>query len=277
MSEEFKGYVASREHRFEISRDPISQQRYEATRQLPQDIQKLPFYRELILKGSLAKGKVLTEPLAETTDVDLGCVIDVQAVLDVSTDSITDMCREQGIDPSGFDIGPVTPQEAKVNLFASADLSPESIVQLRAARKVTEQFAKHALQRRLVNMGVAIPPRVEPFAHFIDMNGPFSIASTLAQYETTHTGDRSQHDWNLRVGSTWSLALPFGMAIGNGLAPYRNVFFNQLQALPPEVAEQKWQLVRKALIGNERPGVLPPAIEAEYPRTLQEAMRMYMT
>jgi hypothetical protein len=65
------------------------------------------------------------------------------------------------------------------------------------------------------------------------------------------------------------------MELGDGLAPYRKAFFEQLQKLDPEIAEQKWQVVREALVKNERQGNVPEAIATEYPRSLQEAISMY--
>lgn len=88
MAEEKIGYEPSPLHRFEVSSDPISQQRYELTKNIRSDLQDLPFFKELTLKGSLSKGKVLNALNADKSDIDLGCVVDADAVINQPEESL---------------------------------------------------------------------------------------------------------------------------------------------------------------------------------------------
>lgn len=269
MAEEKIGYEPSPLHRFEISSDPISQRRYELTKRVRIDLQELPFFRELTLKGSLSKGKVLNDLNAGKTDIDLGCVVDADAVINQSEESLANLTSVYGIDRSRVETGPLQASEGNSNIFGSSKLPPGILRKLRLTRQATQSFIEKRFAKYAQDQDIGTP-RAEPIVFFIAKEGPFSIYSTLSQYENV-----PRDDWKVMVPARRALALPFGMAMGNGLAPYRKAFFEQLQRLDPEIAEQKWQVVREAVVKNERQGNVPEAIVAEYPRNLQEAIRIY--
>jgi hypothetical protein len=264
MGEESIRYTPSPEHRFVISPDIISQQRFRLVQGIAHDLAIFESYRETTVKGSLTKGKVLTEDIAAKTDIDIGIIFDANAVLNQREQQLQELAQWQGLEVAKPDLSPIKPSENIHNLFASQNLNSHTLRRLRLARDLAKRFIGKQTETKSKELGIALP-KVDPKVFFISEQGPFSIYQTLQQFEKPNI------NWEIKA----ALALPFGKNIGDGLTPYRRAFFEELQKLDPSIAEQKWQSVRRALIGNERQGVIPPELEAEYPRNIQEAIEIY--
>lgn len=264
-----KADFESQTERFVVSQDPISQERFRFVEGLAPDLSHFPFYKALSLKGSLSKGVNMTETDALSIDINMGVFLDAQEILGLSIEDLSVLCREYNIDDNP-DTGPITINEGKYNLYGSQKLLPGHLVKIRLARKLVESFIKERGKWFFIDPQTK-PKGVYPEVTIISEEGPFSIYSTLLEYESS--SDKSQVE---RENVTRALVLPFGMKINGDLFPYFKSFFDVLDSLDIETAEQKWQSVRKAIIGNERWGKVNPIIDAQIPRNLEEAKKMYL-
>ena len=229
MNEESTDYIPSQEHRFLISSDNISQLRYKLIKSTSQDLYTLPFYRETTLKGSLAKGKVLTEEIATKTDIDIGVFFDAKAILNQNEQQLGELALTQGLEIAGLDLSPVKSSENIHNLFASTNLENAQLGQFRLFIAIANRFISNSIEIQAKKIGIAVP-RVDPKVFFISEEGPYSIYSTLQQFELLNS------NWEIKA----AIAMPFGMNIGDGLHPYRYAFFSQLQKLDQSLSEKKW-------------------------------------
>lgn len=259
----------SQSERFIISSDVFSQERLKFIKQIGDELKRFPFYRVLTLKGSLAKGKLLTDTNAPVTDVNAGVFLDFDAIAKYSEAELRELWAKYKVDDKIED-GKVEVNEGKYNIFSSQNLSAEALSKLR--------FARHAVRGFILGKGEKFfkdpkskPKGLWPEISIFSGDGPFSIASTLHEYETS-----PDQSIDARIAVTRALSLPFGLLINGALSPYLQAFFNQLDKLDSEVAEQKWQSVRKAIVQNERWGSVPPAIESQIPRNVEEAKDMYL-
>lgn len=272
---EFRGYVQSPHHRFEVSLDPISQKRYEYVKTIGKELDTFPFYRGLTLKGSLSKGKVLTAQNARQTDINMGCFLDFGAIASLPDEDLDSLCKKYQIDGTP-DFTAVTVNESKWNIFPSYGLDPKMLAKIRLARNLVFQFSRQRADsffRSFFKESPAKPAdnKIWPeVGIYSSVDGPFSIFSALEEYEGSK--ERSLEE---RIAATRAVTLPFGMLVAGDLTPYLKTFFDKLKSLDSEVAEQKWQTTREAIIHNERPGIVPQNIDAEYPKTLDETIRMY--
>lgn len=266
---EFRGYIPSLDNRFQISADPISQERYKFVTNIGEKLTSLSFYCGLTLKGSLSKGKVLTPENASQTDMNMGVILDFDGVKKLTDLQLRWLSLKRGISYQ-MDSSPVSVNDGKYNIFASQNLSAEELGKIRLVRRITNK----AIQKQgeiFFKGGASKPLAIWPEIAIYSEDGPFSIYSTLKQYEASE--DKSQEE---RIALSRALALPFGVVIAGDLTPYLKSFFDKLKGLGSEVAEQKWQSVRKAIVNNERPGPIPPAIDSQIPKTLEEAEKMYL-
>jgi len=264
----FDPSLESTQHRFEVSADPFSQERFRFITNIGSNLHAISFYRCLTLKGSLSKGKKLTKENAAKTDINFGCFLDYEAIVGFQDELLDELCQQQGVN-SKPDFSPVSTNDGKYNIFASYNLTPAMLVKIRLARRVIEGFIQK--QDKSFFEKSDARPVLWPEVSIISLKGPFSIYSTLLEHEAS-----CDKDEQTRIATTRAIALPFGMVIDGKLTPYIKAFFDTLQKLGPEIAEQKWQTVRKAIVNNERRGVIPPSIETEFPETLAEAISMYV-
>lgn len=267
---EFRGYIPSLDNRFKVSPDPISQERYKFVTNIGEKLTSFPFYRGLTLKGSLSKGKVLTLKNASQTDINMGVILDFDGISKLTELQLGLLCLRHRI-AYQMDGSPVSVNDGKYNIFPSQNLSPEELGRIRLVR----QMANKVVQRQgeiFFKGQAAKPSAIWPEIAIYSQEGPFSIYSTLKQHEEA-SPDKSEEE---RIAVTRALALPFGMVTAGDLNEYLKAFFHKLRSLSPEIAEQKWQTTRKAIIQNERPGKVPPAIEFQFPKTVEEATRMYV-
>ena len=267
-----KAELESQTERFVVSEDNISQERFRFVKGLGPDLNHFPFYRALSLKGSLSKGKKLNEGNASSSDINMGVFLDAQEILDYSIEDLRVLYEEYGIDEN-LDTGPITINEGKYNIYDSQKLLSNDLVKIRLAQKLVESFIKEKERPFFIN-SPAKPKGVFPEVTIISEDGPFSIYSTLLEYESS--SDKSQEE---RTNVTRALALPFGFVINGNLLPYFKSFFAKLDSLDIETAEQKWQSVRKAIRRNERwseTTIVNPKIDAQIPSNIEEAKKMYL-
>jgi len=167
------------------------------------------------------------------------------------------------------DFSPIIVNEGKYNIFESQRLSSENLAKIRLARRIIEQFINKKGELYFTNS--FFRPKIWPEIAIISEEGQFSIYSTLNEYNSS-----SSRSLEARVAVTRALSLPFGLIINGDLSSYIRTFFHELDNLDEETAEQKWQLVRKAIIENERWGSVNPTIDAQIPRNIEEARGMYL-
>lgn len=265
----YRPFFESRVERFVVSSDNFSQERLRFVRQIGENLKSFPFYKSLTLKGSLAKGKKITESEAQKTDINMGCFIDFNLIEGYTVEDLRDLCKEHEVDDN-LDTSDVSINHAKYNIFTSYNLSPESLAKIKLARRVIDKVIKKGGD--VFFKDPFIKPKIWPEIAIISEEGPFSIYSTLTEYESLN--DQSLADQ--RVNVTRALALPFGLQIDGFLTPYHLAFFNVLDSLDPKIAEQKWQKIRKAIITNERWGKVNPTIDAQIPRDISEAKDLYL-
>jgi hypothetical protein len=266
---EFRGYTPSLEHRFQISIDPISQERYKFTENIGDTLKDFSFYRGLSLKGSLSKGKVLTLENASQTDINMGCLLDYEAIRKLTKVQLMNLCLKQGV-LYQINRSPVSVNEGKYNIFSSYDLTSEELGKIRLVRHIVDKVVQKQGEE-FFKGSKAKPSAIWPEIAIYSQEGPFSLYSTMEEYEKAENKSTDE-----RVAVTRALALPFGMVVRGGINPYLKAFFDKLKSFDPEIAEQKWQVVRKAIMNNERPGSVPPALESQFPKTVEEAERMYI-
>lgn len=267
--EYLKSSLESQIERFVVSPDIFSQERLRFVRQIEESLHAFPFYKCLTLKGSLAKGKRLTESEARSTDINMGCFLDFSVIDSHSVDSLGDLCKKHEVDDK-LDTSQVSVNDGKYNIFSSYSLSSEELAKIRLARRVIGQVIKE--NGDMFFKDPFIKPKIWPEIAIISEEGPFSIYSTLTEYESLN--EQSSNDQ--RVNVTRALVLPFGLQIDGVLMPYFKAFFHVLDSLDPKIAEQKWQIVRKAIIANERWGKVNPIIDVQIPRNLAEAKDLYL-
>src|SRR3989344_4138779 len=235
---EFRGYTPSLEHRFQISDDPISQERYKFVTNIGEKLTSFPFYTGLTLKGSLSKGKALTPENASQTDMNMGVFLDFDGINRLTDLQLRWLSLKSGI-PYQMDRSPVSVNDGKYNIFASQNLSPEELARIRLVRQVADKVIQKQGEV-FFNGGAAKPLAIWPEVAIYSQEGSFSIYSTLEQYEASQ--DKPGEE---RIAVTRALALPFGMLVAGDLNPYLKAFFRKLKSLDPEMAEHKWQTVRK--------------------------------
>lgn len=263
-----KSSLESMEMRFIVSSDNFSQERLTFVKKIGGNLGIFPFYRCLGLKGSLAKGKKLIEKNAADADINMPCFLDSQEILNQSIESLRELCKRYNVDDK-LDNSPISVNDGKWNIFISYNLVQEILVKIRLARRVTGQFINK--EGELFFRNSKAKPKIWPEVSIISEEGPFSIYSTLLEYETLPTKTDEA-----RIAVTRALALPFGLLINGNLAPYMKTFFHTLVSLDPLVAEQKWQSIRKAIIQNERWGLVSPNIDVQIPKSVEEAKNKYL-
>ena len=265
----FRPFFESQVERFVVSSDNFSQERLRFVRQIGENLHAFPFYNCLTLKGSLAKGKKITEREARNTDINMGCFLDFNLIDGFTVEALRDLCKEHEVDDN-LDTSKVSVNDGKYNIFSSYNLSPESLAKIRLARRVIGQVIKE--HGDMFFKDPFIKPKISPEIAIISEEGPLSIYSTLTEYESLN--EQSLADQ--RVNVTRALTLPFGLQIDGALTPYHLAFFNMLDGLDPKIAEQKWQKIRKAIINNERWGKVNPVIDSQIPRNIAEAKDLYL-
>lgn len=261
----------SQTERFAISTDPFSRERMQFVTQIGPELEStFPFYRALLLKGSLAKGRVLTDANARGSDLNIPCYLDADDIVRESEDTLRKL-HQQYAPGEAPERGPVIPNDGKWNIFPSQNLSLEVLSKIRLARKAVYRFIRDRGEG-LLAASEAPPVGVYPEVGIIDREGPFSIYATVNEYEASTNPMNSEE----RIAVTRATSMPFVLHIHGDLTPYFQSFFEVLDGLDPAVAEQKWQSVRKAIIQNERWGSTSPAIDPQIPRNVAEAKELYV-
>ena len=267
---EFRGYIPSITRRYEISTDLLSQERFKFIQIIGKELNALSFYKCLTLKGSLSKGKILTKKNASSTNINFGCFLDYDRIINLSDKKLRSLCKKYGVEYElNSKLDDMSQEQYKYNIFPSDEITPAMYAKIRLVRDITEKLIRR--QGKNYFNDQEMKPSIDPEISIISLDGPFSIYSTLTNYEKY----RVEGDENERINTTRALSLPFGMIISGNLTSYMKVFFNKLKSFNNETAELKWQIVRKAIIDNERCGEVPSNIEAEFPRTIGEAIEIY--
>lgn len=272
---ELRRPLESQDERFVISPDPISQDRFEFVQQIGQELMVLPFYRGLTLKGSLAKGKNLNEYNAPAADLNMGCFLDFNEIDKYSIEFLRGLCRKDEVNDKE-DEGPIKVNDGKWNIFTSQNLSPEVLAKLRVARRVVNEFVRgHAAQ--FFRDPRYQPKGIYPETAIYSETGALSIYSALTQYEALPPYNPSDKESaKTREAVTRAACAPFSLIINGDLTSYMKGFFNELDRLDGETAEQKWQSVRRAIVQNERWGSPSPKVDLQIPKNVEEAKDLYL-
>lgn len=263
-----KGHIPSTEYRYQVSTDPFSQERFWFSKSIGDKLRTFPFYKGLTLKGSLSKGRVLLKENASQVDVNLGCFLDFSQIAKLQNIELRKLCLVQRVKYE-MDLKPANVNEGKWNIFPSSGLNQEMLGRLRLVRSIVNAVIQKQGKSYFKN-SEAKPSAVWPEISIFSTDGPFSIYSALGVYEEVQ--DKPLES---RIAAIRALSLPFGMIIDGDLTIYLKAFFDKLKSLGPETAQQKWEVVRKAIIRDERPGLLHPALEGQFPGTIEEAVKMY--
>lgn len=265
----------SQEERFVISPDPFSRDRFEFVQQIGPELTTFSFYRALTLKGSLAKGKMLNEYNAPAADLNMGCFLDFDEINKYSIESLRELGKKDEL-ANEQERSPIVANDGKWNIFASQNLSPEVLAKVRVARRVVNEFVRgHAAQ--FFRDPRYQPKGIYPEAGTYSETGPFSIYSALTEYEALpRYNPLDKESATAREAITRAVCSPFGLIINGDLRLYMNGFFHELDLLDGETAEQKWKSVRRAIVQNERWGNPSPKVDAQIPRTVEEAKDLYI-
>jgi hypothetical protein len=150
------------------------------------------------------------------------------------------------------------------------------LAKVRVARRVVVEFIRqHAAQ--FFKDPRYQPRGIYPETAIYSDNGPFSIYSALMQYESMpRYNPKAKESATAREAITRAVCSPFSLIIDGDLRPYMKGFFGELDHHDDEVAEQKWRLVRRAIVRNERWDNPSPQVDSEIPKTVSEAKDLYL-
>lgn len=252
--EEKVPYVPSQTKRFEISKDPYSQERLKALKATIGELrEKEPLVVGAVLRGSLSKGKTLTPQTEGKSDVDLVVFIDADRI-DEEYQRLLEEDNE---------------------IFAESKEGKMQSVRNYVKTTAEDIFTKHLMPQ-------------SSFTDRLDFGFDTRPISLTEEHSMMETFDRLFEDQELETFnmdlesgadidafSYTNIAIPWLLDIGGGLKKYRQAFLSQLQQLEPTQRDLKWRTIINLVKLYERESQIPKQIQNQYPVTFDEAVRYY--
>src|SRR3989344_645105 len=260
-------YQPSQTHRFIISTDQYSQERFAAVQSAVRGvINQYPAFVDAVLLGSLSKGKVLTPESLARTDIDLVFFLDSNRAFEAHPELVSREPQYRDYLDMVKTFDPMASEQAQalgVHAYCALDITERLI---RSSLSAENQID---LKTSTIN------------AKPVDLSGRFSI---LNETKATFWGatDWSHHqtpivDVPAELAHVVSdVALYWGWDLNGGLKPYRKAFFADLEKLDNNTKHVNWKAVDNYIRYWERKYQIPPQLERFYPATFEEAVRYYV-
>lgn len=273
MSRERGKYTPSSEHRFVLSSDPISQQRYQALLRAHRDlVAGIPFFVGIVLAGSLSKGRVLG-PQTDA-DVDVHGFVDIDELLTQKVALIAGSTE--------FAVNFRSSLRILAEVRKQIGEQEEQGTFLAVAKSHLERGVAEAFRARWVglsgdHLALTFPdraPKIDAQIYPIsfDSNSDYSLYQMVRQHEVNIiSGFEKQSKDGFILGKA------FGWDLEGCLRPYRQSFFDELEMRSDKKA--LWKLVNRTVTYAERRykgGKIPKRLGPFYPETFEEAKAYYL-
>jgi hypothetical protein len=238
---EKKSYTPPPAKRYDISRDELSQRRFDVLRGMYGELTATLPSLGLSLFGSLSKGKPLSQESARHADIDLTVYVD--------SDELDRKIAELSQKYPGY-----------LNWRKAFNEIRKSAVPDFSRSDVFEEFIRALIIERMKDS--------EPLFDMKNMSHVVVSALPIGTYE--------QHPDSLRRGAMYAL---FHLDVGGGLKKYRRAFLNGLAKLSEGARQRLWGEVYDEVLFRERlmtGDAVPAELAKQFPKTYEEAYRYYV-
>lgn len=306
MNEHIKvPYNPSNEKRFEISKDEYSRERLQSIKSFYENIHsKFNISMGLVLFGSLAKGKELTDTTKDEADVDFTLYIDIDEYREKYIENLRnnkdflnfEIRRLNGICQNFIERKLLIEVDQKIR--ESIDLNQKEIEFVQEKLKIysPDQFIfflavwhgyvdiydTTSNQQDFSFRGKRQYP-IERLKHLlqitdvqalpIQISGESSIQSQVEIVKHLNEDfdqDTAKKEYILNQ-ERCGVARMFGLDIGGGMKRYRQAFIHELFLLPQEERTKLWDIVNDSVRIWERGNAIPGGMEKQFPKTPDEA------
>lgn len=109
------------------------------------------------------------------------------------------------------------------------------------------------------------------------LTGDYSIHETFKRVFTHHNLEdfAAANNNDLEPLHYSSVALPWGLDVGGGMAKYRKTYLTQLLQLSKEERDLEWKVTARVIKFYERQGDISEGVKGQYPETFDEALSYY--
>lgn len=248
-----------------VSPDTYSRQRLKALRELYSYIHReWPFRFALTFGGSLSQGRELTAANAKESDIDYSIFVDI--------DSIQNHYDEFSQTNTDFKDFLLSPKIKPVKDFFGNPIKEPKVEDQRL--EFIRSFVEYKAGLWVINLttNFEYPPSIShPNVFLIAKEGKNSILDIVEDLQIASVVGFPP----LAASAGFLLTTIFNLEIGGHMRVYREAFISQLQKLPQEDAEMKWQLLRNSVEYYERRNKIPQNLRRQYPENFKDAMRQY--